>query len=82
MQRVLSTDVSEEYVASVFRVEKSAEHETRMKQIASIKSSSTQNIEAPYFFFLPNIGLLSAEYMALYPRRCNSLHSVGIAQSV
>jgi hypothetical protein len=35
VQRALSTDVSEEHDASVFRVEELAEHETRMKQIAT-----------------------------------------------
>jgi hypothetical protein len=56
-----STDVSEEYVASTFMVEEKSEQET------SVKAGGNQRD-----MFLRNVGRLSTDYTALYPRRQNS----------
>jgi hypothetical protein len=61
--RLKSTDVSEEHVASIFRIEEYAEQET------SIKAGSCFDPEDGGDLFLSNVGWLSTGYTALYPRK-------------
>jgi hypothetical protein len=71
-----STEVSEEHVASIFRSEKNAEQETNVK-VRTNKALFAILIHAGFLFgaedwgdiFLRNVGWLSTDYMALYPRR-------------
>jgi hypothetical protein len=57
----MSTDASEEHVATIFGVEEYAKQETDLNQVASRGTEEGGDI------FLRNVGWLSTDYTALYP---------------
>jgi hypothetical protein len=61
------TDVSEQRVASIFGVERAKQ--TSVKQVASCLFF---DLEIGSYMFLRNVGWLSTDCTALYPRRQNS----------
>jgi hypothetical protein len=79
-----STDVSEEHIASIFRVEETANQETNMEQTASraqiVRNNGLLSLVPASFYgllfdpedesnmFVRNVSWLSPDYMALYPR--------------
>jgi hypothetical protein len=67
------TDVSEEHIAYIFRVEKQARQETSMKQVVSrIIIRLDFDPEDGGYMFLRNFGWLSADYTALHARMRNT----------
>jgi hypothetical protein len=69
-------DVSEEHVASIFRLEEQDKVEIRVKQVAS-----DFNPEDRGGMFLQHVGSLSTDYTALYPRRGRRFAMVSVRLS-
>jgi hypothetical protein len=70
-----ASTISEEHIVSIFRTEERAKQESRIKQTAQLSASFTLGlIYEGGDLLLWNVGLLSSDCMALYPRRYNYLY--------